>query len=123
MAWYRQFDWLLFFSWLGLSLIGLVAIYSATQGSEQGALLSRNFGNQVIHVVLGLAAILIIQFTASRTFIQLAYLAYGITLVFGVLTVFFGVEVGGERNWLSIMGFRLQISEFMKGATVLALAN
>ncbi len=123
MKWYQRFDWIIFLSWLGLSLIGLVAIYSATQGPMHAdTFIAGNFIRQVIHVGLGVLLIVLIQLTAPQSFQNIAYLLYVACLFISVLTIFFGIEVGGERNWLNIGGFRLQISEFMKTATVLALA-
>ncbi len=124
MAWYSRFDWLTLFCWFVLSLIGLVAIYSATQGPQhQDTFIAGNFSRQILHVALGLAIIIIMQFIAPRTFIQLAWPLYALCIIIAILTVFYGVEVGGERNWLNIFGFRLQISEFMKLATLLVIAS
>ncbi|MCH8567097.1 MAG: rod shape-determining protein RodA [Balneolales bacterium] len=123
MTWYTKFDWLLFISWLGLSLIGLIAIYSATQGPmHQDTFIAGNFSRQVLHLVLGLIIIVIMLFISPRAYVQLALPGYLLCLFIALLTVFFGVEVGGERNWLNIAGFRLQISEFMKLGTILAIA-
>lgn len=124
MSWYTRFDWITFLSWLLLSLIGLVAIYSATQGPlHQGTPIEGNFHRQILHLALGLGIIIGMMLLAPRFFIQLSYLLYGLCLIIAVLTIFFGIEVGGERNWLNVLGFRLQISEFMKVATILALAS
>lgn len=73
-------------------------------------------------MLLGLALVILIQFVSSQTFVNVAFLLYALTIVVAILTIMFGVEVGGERNWLNIFGFRLQISEFMKTSTILALA-
>jgi rod shape determining protein RodA len=117
------FDYLLFFSWLTLGLVGLVAIYSATQGEMHiDTHLAGNFSRQVIHVLLGLALIMLMFFTTPQTYLNFTWLLYGVTIVFAVLTILFGVEVAGEKNWLNIFGFRLQISEFMKTAAILAVA-
>ncbi len=124
MAWYTRYDWLTLLTWLALSLIGLVAIYSATQGPQhQDSYIAGNFNRQVLHVALGLAIIIIMQFIAPRTYIQLAWPVYGLCILIAILTVFYGIEVGGERNWLNVFGFRLQISEFMKLATLLVIAS
>ena len=48
---------------------------------------------------------------------------YGLCLLLAVITLFAGVEVNGSRSWLSIFGLRLQVSEFMKVATILAVAT
>ncbi len=118
-----RFDYILFFCWLSLGVIGLIAIYSATQGPMHiDTHIAGNFSRQVLHVFIGLALILLIQFVPSNTFLTFSWLLYIATIVIGILTILFGVEVAGERNWLNVGGFRLQISEFMKTATVLVVA-
>ncbi|AXJ01856.1 rod shape determining protein RodA [Cyclonatronum proteinivorum] len=124
MKWYNRFDWLIFFSWLILSLIGLVAIYSATQGPmHRDTFIAGNFDRQVLHVAIGLVIIILMQFLTPQTYVQLSWPVYILCLFIALLTVFFGIEVGGERNWLNVFGFRLQISEFMKLATIMVIAG
>lgn len=124
MKWYNRFDWVLFFSWLVLAIIGLVAIYSATQGPmHRDTAIAGNFDRQVLHLGIGIIIIILMQFLTPQTYMQLSWPGYVLCLVIALLTVFFGVEVGGERNWLNVFGFRLQISEFMKLATVMVIAS
>lgn len=124
MNWYRQIDWITFFAWLAISLIGLIAIYSATQGPlHQGTYIQGNFNKQLIYLCIGAVILITLHFTAPRTFQQISYLAYGFALLLSIVTIFFGVEVSGEKNWLPVFGFRLQTSEFLKVATILAVAN
>lgn len=124
MKWYTRFDWTLFLTWLLLSVVGLIAIYSATQGPlHQGTHIAGNFFRQVIHLGIGFVIIVVMQFISPRTYIGLTWPLYVLCLFIALLTVFFGIEVGGERNWLNVFGFRLQISEFMKIATIMALAS
>lgn len=122
----KEFSWSVIFLWLGLTTIGLVAIYSATQGPVAQFLpsyIQGNFSRQLTWVAISLVVLIAIQFTSPRTFQGVAYLFYGICLILAILTIFIGIEVGGGRRWLSIFGLRVQISEFMKLATVLAVAN
>jgi len=122
----REFSWSVILIWVGLSAIGLTAIYSATQGPVAQFLpsyIQGNFSRQIIWISISLVALIAIQFTSPRTFQGAAYIFYGLCLFLAILTVFIGVEVGGGRRWLSIFGLRLQVSEFLKLATVLAVAN
>lgn len=124
MSWYRQIDWITFLTWLFISAIGLVAIYSATQGPlHQGTHIQGNFTKQLLYICIGIVTLIILHFTAPRTFQQISYLGYGFALLLSFATIFLGVEVSGERNWLPVFGFRLQTSEFLKVATILAVAN
>lgn len=122
----REFSWSVIFLWLGLTTIGLIAIYSATQGPVAQFLpsyIQGNFTRQLTWVAISIVALIAIQFTSPRTFQGAAYLFYGVCLILAILTIFIGIEVGGGRRWLSVFGMRVQISEFMKLATVLAVAN
>lgn len=122
----REFSWSVLFIWAGLSTVGLIAIYSATQGPVSQFLesyIQDNFSRQLMWVSLSLVMLIAIQFTSPRTFQGVAYLFYGFCIILAILTIFIGIEVGGGRSWLSIFGLRLQVSEFMKLATVLAVAN
>lgn len=122
----REFSWSVIFIWASLTTIGLFAIYSATQGPVSEFLpgyIQDNFSKQLVWVAISLVTLIAIQFTSPRTFQGVAYLFYGFCLILAIITVFTGVEVGGGRRWLSIFGLRIQISEFMKVATILAVAN
>lgn len=124
--WYKQFDWVLFTCWAFLALIGLVAIYSATQGPVADFLpsyIQQNFMNQAIWIFISILTIIAIQFTSPRSFQQVAILFYVICILLGILTIFFGTESGGAKRWLVLGGLRIQISEFMKLATILAVAH
>ncbi|MEX0928150.1 MAG: FtsW/RodA/SpoVE family cell cycle protein, partial [Balneolales bacterium] len=126
MVWYKQFDWPLLISWMLLTAFGLVAIYSATQGPVAQFLpdyIQKNFTNQLTWVFLSFLLLVAVQFTSPATFQQVSYLFYGFCLVIAVLTIFIGEEVNGSRAWFVIGGLRIQISEMLKLATVLVIAN
>lgn len=124
--WHKQFDWLLLFCWGALAIIGLIAIYSATQGPVSEYLpsyIQNNFSNQITWIFISVLAIILLQFTAPRSFIQISILFYLICILLGIITIFWGTESGGATRWLVIGGLRIQISEFMKLATILVVAQ
>ncbi len=126
MAWYRQFDWLLIICWVLLFSAGLIAIYSATLGPVSQflpAYIQGNFLNQIIWIGVSMIALASIQFTSPRTFQQISYALYLLCIILAIATVIWGVEAGGARRWLVIGGLRFQISEMLKLATILAVAN
>lgn len=126
MAWYRQFDWLLTLCWILLFSAGLVAIYSATLGPVSQFLpsyIQGNFPNQLIWIGISIVAVAAIQFTSPRTFQQISYALYILCLILAIATVIWGVEAGGARRWLVVGGLRFQISEMLKLATIMAVAN
>ncbi len=126
MAWYRQFDWVIVTCWILLFTAGLIAIYSATLGPVSQflpAYIQNNFLNQVVWIGISIGALISIQFTSPRTFQQISYVLYVICIILAIVTVIWGTEAGGAKRWLVIGGLRFQISEILKLATILAVAN
>ncbi|REL33113.1 rod shape-determining protein RodA [Rhodohalobacter sp. SW132] len=122
----KDFSWSVIFIWLAIAAIGLVAIYSATLGEVSQflpAAIQNNFFRQSTWIGISIVALITTQFISPRAFQSLSYVIYAICLVLAIVTIFVGIEVGGGRRWLSIFGFRLQVSEFLKLATILAVAN
>jgi rod shape determining protein RodA len=122
----KDFSWSVLFTWLLLTIIGLVAIYSATQGPVSEFLpsyIQNNFLKQFVFVVIGGLIFLGIQFISPRNFLDLSWVLYLIGILLMILTLLFGAEINGAKSWFSIGPFGIQSSEFMKIATILAVAN
>jgi len=122
----RDLNWTIIGAWLVLAIIGLIAIYSATQGPVSEFLpdyIRNNFVKQLIWIALSIVLVIGFQFLTPRSYMQFSYIFYGITLLLMVSTLLFGVEINGARSWLRIGPFNLQVSELMKIATILATAQ
>ena len=122
----REYNWTLIALWLGLIIVGLIAIYSATQGPVSEFLPSYiqiNFYKQLISFGIATLILVGIQYVNPRSFQEGSYIFYALGLVLMVLTLIVGKEVNGAKSWLPIGPFNLQSSELMKIATVLAVAN
>lgn len=122
----RDFNWSIVAIWLVLTIIGLVAIYSATQGPVSEFLpsyIQSNFIKQLGFVIVSILVLIGTQFISPRNFIQLSYLFYLFCIVLMILTLLFGREINGAKSWFSIGPFGIQSSELMKIATILAVAN
>lgn len=122
----REFNWTLVIMWLGLVTVGLIAIYSATQGPVAQFLpgyIKDNFAKQLIAFGISILVLIGMQFIAPRTFREGSYFFYVTGLILMVLTLFFGKEVNGSKSWLVMGPFNIQVSELMKVATILAVAN
>ena len=110
----------LFLAALGLSLLGLVMIYSATY---------REFGPHYLfvragHIALGVVAFLLASRVRYITWRRYAPALYAVVLV-GLLLVLVpgvGTQVAGARRWLDLGPLSVQPGEFAKLATVLALS-
>lgn len=112
--------------WVGLTITGLVAIYSATQGPVSQFLpeyIQVNFLKHLVAVGIGILILIGIQFVSPRNFQQVAFPFYALCIVLMVITLFFGKEVSGSRSWLVIGPLNFQVSELMKVATILAVGS
>jgi rod shape determining protein RodA len=125
MNW-RSLDWWLIACWVALFTIGLFSIYSATLGPVSQFLpenIRDNFWKQLAFVGVSIIMVLVIQFTAPRTFQQGAYFFYAFTLMLLGFTLVFGTEVNGAKSWLRLGGFNFQVSELGKIGAILAVSN
>ncbi len=121
-----EISWSVIFIWISLAIIGLVAIYSATQGPVSAFLpsyIQENFGRQILWIAISVIVLIAVQFTSPRTFQGAAYPFYIFCIILMIITVFFGVEISGSRSWLRIGPLNMQVGELMKLATILATAN
>lgn len=105
---------------LGLSLLGIVMVYSATY---------RDYGTKILmmrslHTAIGLAVFLVvsrIRYTAWRNYAPALYVVVLVSLVL-VLIPGIGQEIGGSRRWFDLKVFSLQPAEFAKLAAIVTLS-
>ena len=110
----------LFLVALGLSMLGLVMVYSATY---------REWGTdflfeRTVHMVLGVAAFFVtsrVRYTAWRKYAPAVYLIVLVALVL-VLIPNVGSQINGARRWLDLGPMTVQPAEFAKLAAVLLLS-
>ncbi len=113
-----QLNWLLPVLIVLVGAIGVLAIYSATGGQwNSGA------GQHLTRLLVGLVFMLIIALTDIRVWFTLAYPGFIFTLVLLLGVELFGVTVNGAQRWLDLGIMRIQPSELMKLAAVMALAR
>lgn len=107
---------------IGLSVIGLFAIYSATRGRDPDNYVTDFVERQGIFAVIGLALVIGIIFFDYRWLLRLAPMIYMGSLGLLVLVLLAGVEVNGATSWFEAGGFRAQPSEFAKIALIVSIA-
>lgn len=125
-TWYRKLDWTTLFLWALLVSCGLLAIYSATNGPASEFLLASvrdNFARQAMWAGITVLAVIGALLIPIRFYQKGAYWAYGVVLLLLVATLMFGREINGTTAWLVLGPVRLQVSEFAKVATLLAVAH
>lgn len=111
---------------MGLLLaLGLIMVLSASSVSSY-----RRFGSsfsvfekQAMWVVVGLPLLWVASRLPVRMWRRLAYPALIGCMILLMLVPFFGVEINGNRNWLSLGGIKIQPSEPAKLALILFSAD
>ena len=105
---------------LGLVIIGLLTVYSATTvpGAHQGLWLK-----QLLWAFLAVAAAWLVVAVPFRIFDSLAWPAYVVSVVLLAAVLVVGTSVMGAKRWLDLGPLRFQPSELAKIATVWVLAR
>lgn len=103
---------------LVLAGIGVTMLYSAANGSWSPWAL-----NQLLRFGLGFAVMVVFALTDIRVFMRYAYIFYFIALVLLIIVEISGHIGMGAQRWINLGFMKLQPSELMKIALVLALAR
>jgi cell division protein FtsW len=107
-----------------LALFGVVLSFAASPAvAEREHYASLHFvTRQLIFLVPALIALVGASMMSPKHVRSTAFLMLAAGLVLLLLTLVIGVDVKGARRWLDFGGLRLQASEFVKPAFVIALA-
>lgn len=107
---------------LGIALllvaVGILLIYSATYEAEAGHV----YKKQILWAFVGLIAMAGTIVLPTKVFYAFAYTLFGLAVVF-LLVVLILPAAEGARRWIVLGPVRIQPSELVKVATVLALAR
>ena len=113
-----ELNWVLPALIIVIGVVGVFMIYAATDGIwSDGAL------QHAVRIMLASLLMIAIALTNIRVWYELSYPIYAIALILLIGVELFGVNVNGSQRWLDIGPMRLQPSEIMKPAIVLALAR
>lgn len=105
-----------------LSIIGLIMISSAVEINKNPE--NWNFiQKQLIAIIVGIVAIIIIQFYDYSLLKEYSDLIYIFTVGVLVLLLLIASERGGGRSWISIGSINFQPSEIAKIIVIIMLAN
>jgi rod shape determining protein RodA len=118
----QRMDWLLLAAVLMLVTAGITFIYSAGFQGET-ALMRPFYKRQLVWGLVGIGACVGIGVFDYRIINRYVWGIYGFAIALLVLVFFVGVRVHGSYRWLSLMGVRVQPSEFAKLATIITLAS
>ncbi len=103
----------------GLLVFGLMAIYSATNGTGDPSL----FYRQLAWAFFSLVALVFVYYNDARFIKENAYVFYAVGLLLLVAVLVFGKKIAGQTSWMKIGMFSFQPSEIAKMATIIALAR
>jgi len=118
-------DWILVVVVAGLSAIGILLVWSATQPSliaagDDGRTYLKK---QLLNVVIGLVLMMVVTFFDSRQLRSLAPWIFALTLLALAAVKVAGQDINGARAWFDLPGgFQVEPSEFAKVALVLIIA-
>jgi rod shape determining protein RodA len=121
----RQMDWILVVVVAGLSAIGILLVWSATQPSliaagDDGRTYLKK---QLLNVVIGLVLMMVVSFFDSRQLRAWAPWIFAATLLALAAVRVAGQDINGARAWFDLPGgFQVEPSEFAKVALVLIIA-
>ena len=113
---------------LGLMIISVLFVYSATTASDPAGPLAwykQAAFRQIIWFALGVGAAATVCFVDYHVLARWSFVAYWLTIL-GLIIVLIphiGSVRNGARRWFELGGFQFQPSEFAKLAFILAMSN
>lgn len=111
-------NWFIVLVIVAIATIGIAMLYSVSDGS-----MDPWASRQAIRFVVALALLITIAVTDIRVWMSLAYPAYFAGLILLLLVEIIGATGMGGQRWLDFGITRLQPSEMMKIATIMAIAR
>ncbi len=118
----QKIDWTLVVLILGLHVLGLINLYSATHGPLDNNVAGL-FVNQIIWLGVGWTVFFTLTVLDYGIFNRLAYIIYFLNLGALLYVTLFGKVALGAQRWIDLGPFHYQPSETMKLAMVIVLAR
>lgn len=111
----KNIEWSLLIVTIILSIIGLVALFSATQEAEYD-----EFNKQCIWLVISLVIMVAITLIDYELIVKVSPIFYGLFVIL-LFAVLFTKPINGARSWFDIGFFSFQPGEFAKIFVILFL--
>ncbi|MGP1586877.1 MAG: rod shape-determining protein RodA [Treponemataceae bacterium] len=109
---FSLFDYVLFFSVLILTIIGIFFIYSSSW--KENTVTSKEYIKQIIWAGIGLVLLILVSFLDYRKIKKFLPWIFGIFILVLIYTRIFGKFVNGATSWIGFGSFGIQPSEFGK---------
>lgn len=100
-----------------LLVVGLIALYSATQSSDYA-----EFKKQIMWIGISIPIMIVIIFVDYETIAKISPILYGIGLI-ALIGVLFTEPINGATSWFNIGSISIQPAEFTKIIVIIALAH
>ena len=117
-----NFDWVLLFLVLSVSIIGILNIYSSGFSLTEPRL-KVLYIKQLQWMGVSLCFMALAFCIDYRIIVRQAYLIYVVSLFLLILVFMISDATRGSQRWIALGGFSLQPSELMKVTVILALAK
>lgn len=111
----KNMEWGILVVAIILCVIGIVALFSATQETEYD-----EFTKQIIWFVISIIAMVILMFIDYNLLLKASPVLYGIFILL-LIAVLFTTPVNGATSWFNIGAFSFQPGEFAKVFVILFL--
>lgn len=122
--WWRTIDKPILFLTILLIFCGFLLSFAASPAvAERIGLAPTHF--TIRHAVFLIPTLLLLvglSFFNAKQIRRFAFVLFAVSVLALIVTLFFGSEVKGSRRWISLAGFTLQPSEFVKPAFVVITA-
>lgn len=116
----RDLDWLMMLAVVGICLLGILQIFSATSGT----VLADSWWKQTMYLVVGLGLMLLVCGIDYHVLLEQVPVLYLITAVALLGVLLFAPPINGSRSWIPLPGgFNLQVSEFSKVVILLVVSR
>ena len=112
----KNIEWSIVIIAIVLCIIGLVALFSATQETEYD-----EFNKQCIWFVVSIIIMIIVMLVDYNTLVRISPVFYGAFILL-LIAVLFTSPVNGATSWFDIGFFSFQPGEFAKAFVILFLA-
>ena len=111
----KNIEWSIVIIAIILSIVGLVALFSATQETEH-----EEFYKQCIWLVVSIIAMIVVMLIDYDLLVKISPFIYGLFIIL-LIAVLFTTPINGATSWFDIGGFSFQPGEFAKIFVILFL--